>query len=123
MHICYSGFMFLAAQQATLINTNQRADGGFDMGFLILPIAGVVISIAMLKSKAISRVIAYVGVPTFTISLVDYIRVVFMPSVSLLLTIIAIASGLLLLVWLVLILRVPCKLNRTTICIAPFSVL
>lgn len=95
--------LFLAAGQAILANTNQRAVEGFNMGFLLLSIAGVIISIVMLKSKTFSKVIAYVGILTFAISLVDYIRVVFMPSISLLLFIIAITSGLLLLIWLVLI--------------------
>ena len=95
--------LFLAAGQAILANTNQRAVEGFNMGFLLLSIAGVIISIVMLKSKTFSKVIAYVGILTFAISLVDYIRVVFIPSISLLLFIIAITSGLLLLIWLVLI--------------------
>jgi len=90
--------LFLAAGQAILANTNQRAVEGFNMGFLLLSIAGVIISIVMLKSKTFSKVIAYVGILTFAISLVDYIRVVFMPSISLLLFIIAITSGLLLLI-------------------------
>jgi hypothetical protein len=97
--------LLLAAGQAILVNTNQRAVEGFNMGFLLLSIAGVIVSIVMLKSKTFSKAIAYVGVLTFAISLVDYIRIVFMPSISLLLIIIAIASGLLLLIWLVLIAR------------------
>lgn len=63
----------------------------------------MIISIVMLRSKTFSKVIAYVGILTFVISLVDYIRVVFMPSISLLLLIIAVASGLLILIWLVFI--------------------
>lgn len=97
--------LLLAAGQAILVNTNQRAVGGFNMGFLLLSIAGVIVSIVMLKSKTFSKAIAYVGVLTFAISLADYIRIVFMPSIPILLIIIAIASGLLWLLWLVLIAR------------------
>lgn len=93
----------LAAGQAILINTNQRAVEGFNMGFLLLSTAGMTISILMLRNKTFNKVIAYAGILTFAISLVDYIRVVFMPSISLLLIIIAAASGLLILIWLVLI--------------------
>lgn len=97
--------LFLAAGQAILANTNQRAVEGFNMGFLLLSIAGVIVSIVMLRSKTFSKVIAYVGVLAFAVSLADYIRIIFMPSIPLLLIIIAIASGLLLLIWLVLIAR------------------
>ena len=82
---------------------NQRAVEGFNIGFFLLSTAGMIISIVMLRSKTFSKVIAYVGILTFVISLVDYIRVVFMPSISLLLLIIAVASGLLILIWLVFI--------------------
>ena len=97
--------LFLAAGQAILANTNQRAVEGFNMGFLLWSIAGVIVSIVMLRSKTFSKVIAYVGVLAFAVSLADYIRIIFMPSIPLLIIIIAIASGLLLLIWLVLIAR------------------
>jgi hypothetical protein len=97
--------LYLAAGQAILANTNQRTVEGFNMGFFLLSTAGVIISIVMLRNKTFSKVIAYVGILTFAISLVDYIRVVFMPSISLLLLIIAVASGLLIPTWLVLIAR------------------
>ncbi len=97
--------LYLAAGQVILTNTNQRAVEGFNMGFFLLSTAGMIISIVMLRSKTFSKVISYVGILTFTISLFDYIRVVFMPSISILLLIIAAASGLLILIWLVLIAR------------------
>ncbi|MGB6872852.1 MAG: DUF4386 family protein [Dehalococcoidia bacterium] len=104
--------LLLAAGQAILVNTNQRAVGGFNMGFLLLSIAGMIVSIVMLRSKAFGKVIAYVGILTFAISLGDYIRVILVPSISLLLIIIAIASGLLILIWLVLIARRLFQLGR-----------
>ena len=97
--------LFLAAGQAILANTNQRAVEGFNMGFLLWSVAGLIVSAVMLRSKTFSKVIAYVGVLAFAVSLADYIRIIFMPSIPLLLIIIAIASGLLLLIWLVLIAR------------------
>ena len=105
--------LFLAAGQSILANTNQRAVEGFNMGFLLLSIAGVIVSIVMLRSKTFSKVIAYVGVLAFAVSLADYIRIIFMPSIPLLLLIIAIASGLLLLIWLVLIARRLFQLGAT----------
>jgi hypothetical protein len=82
------------------------------MGFFLLSIAGLIVSTVMLRSKIFSKVIAYVGVLTFTISLADYIRIIFVPSALLLLLIIAITSGLLLLIWLVLIGRRLFQLGR-----------
>ena len=105
--------LYLAAGQAILANTNQRAFEGFNMGFLLLSTAGMIISIVMLQSKTFNKVIANVGILTFTISLVEYIRVVFMPSISLLpLLIIAVSSGLLIPIWLVLIARRLLKLEQ-----------
>jgi len=104
--------LYLAAGQTILANTNQRAFEGFNIGFFLLSIAGMIISIVMLRSKIFNKVIANVGILTFTISLVEYIRVVFMPSISLLLLIIAVSSGLLIPIWLVLIARRLLKLEQ-----------
>jgi len=104
--------LYLAAGQTILANTNQRAFEGFNIGFFLLSIAGMIISIVMLRSRTFNKVIANVGILTFTISLVEYIRVVFMPSISLLLIIIAVSSGLLIPIWLVLIARRLLKLEQ-----------
>jgi len=97
--------LFLAAGQAILASTNQRAVGGFNTGFLFFSIAGLMVSAVMLQSKTFSKAIAYVGVLAFAVSLADYFRKVFMPSILLLLLIIATVSGILMLIWLVLIAR------------------
>jgi len=97
--------LFLAAGQAILASTNQRAVGGFNTGFLFFSIAGLMVSTVMLQSKTFSKVIAYVGVLAFAVSLADYFRIVFMPSILLLLLIIATVSGILMLIWLILIAR------------------
>ena len=95
--------LFLAAGQAMLANTNQRAVEGFNMGFLLLSVAGLMVSAVILRSNSFSKLTAYVGVLAFAISLADYFRFAFVPESVLLLLIIAITSGLLLLIWLVLI--------------------
>jgi len=95
--------MLLAVGQAMLVNTNQRAVGGFNTGFLLVSIAGLLYSVVMLHSNIFSKKIAYVGILTFAISLVDYFRVIFLPSEVILLLVIAILSGILLLVWLILV--------------------
>jgi hypothetical protein len=95
--------LFLAAGQTLLINTNQRAVGGFNMGFLLVCIAGLLVSFVMLQSKIFSKTNAYLGILTFAISLADYLRIIILPSELLLLLIIAILSGILLLIWLILV--------------------
>lgn len=97
--------ILLAAGQAILANTNQRAVEGFNIGFLLLSLAGLIISTVMLRSNVFSRVTAYVGVITFAFSLADYFRIIFLPSILLLLLVLAIASALLIVVWFVLIAR------------------
>jgi len=95
--------MLLAAGQAMLVNTNQRAVGGFNTGFLLISIAGLLYSVVMLHSDIFSKKIAYAGIFAFAISLVDYFRVIFLPSEVILILVIAVLSGILLLIWLILV--------------------
>lgn len=97
--------MLLAAGQAMLVNTNQRAVGGFNTGFLLVSVAGLLCSVVMLQGNIFSKKIAYLGILTFAISLVDYFRVIFIPTDVILLLVIAILSGILLLIWLIFISR------------------
>jgi hypothetical protein len=95
--------VLLAAGQTIIANTEQRAVGGFNMGFLLVSISGLIVSAVMLRSSIFSKATAYVGILAFAISLADYFRIIFLPSALILLLIIAISSGLLLLIWLILV--------------------
>jgi hypothetical protein len=64
----------LAAGQAILANTNQRAVGGFNMGLFLVYTAGLIVSVVMIRSKSFSRSTAYVGVLAYALSLTDYLR-------------------------------------------------
>jgi hypothetical protein len=97
--------LFLAAGQAMLANTNQRAVEGFNMGFLLVSVAGLIVSAVMLRSNIFSKVTAYVGILANAISLTEYFRLAFVPAAVLLLLIIATASGFLLMIWYILIAR------------------
>ena len=97
--------LFLAAGQAILANTNQRAVEGFNIGLLLVSVAGLIVSAVMLRSNIFSKVTAYVGILANAISLAEYFRLAFVPAAVLLLLIIAIASGILLLIWYILIAR------------------
>lgn len=95
--------VLLAAGQAVIANTGQRAVGGFNIGFLLVSVAGLIYSAVMLRSDVFSKTVAYVGILAFTISLTDYLRIVFIPESISLLLVIAILSGLFLLIWLILV--------------------
>ena len=97
--------MLLAAGQAMLASTSQRAVGGFNMGFLLVSVAGLIVSAIMLRSNIFSKVTAYVGILANGLSLADYFRLAFVPAAGLLILFLAIGSGLLLVVWYILIAR------------------
>jgi hypothetical protein len=64
----------LAAEQALLTNTNQRAVGGFNLGLFLVSVAGLTASWVMLQSSTFSKLTAYVGVVANALSLADYLR-------------------------------------------------
>jgi len=97
--------LFLAAGQAMLANTNQRAVEGFNMGLLLVSVAGLIVSAVMLRSNIFSKVTAYVGILANALSLAEYFRLVFVPEAVLLLLFLALASCLFLLIWYILIAR------------------
>jgi Domain of unknown function (DUF4386) len=97
--------LFLAAGQAMLANTNQRAVEGFNMGLLLVSVAGLIVSAVMLRSNIFSKVTAYMGILANAVSLAEYFRLVFVPEAVLLLLFLALASCLLLLIWYILIAR------------------
>lgn len=103
---------FLAAGQAMLANTNQRAVEGFNMGFFLVSVAGLIVSAVMLRSNTFSKVTAYVGILANALSLADYFRLAFVPAAVLLLLFLAMASCLLLLIWYILIARRLYQLGR-----------
>lgn len=105
--------ILLSAGQAILANTGQRAVGGFNMGFLMISIAGILFSAVMLRSNNFSKRIAYVGFLAFAISLAEYFRMILLPSSFTLLLIIAIASGILLLIWLLMVGRILLQLGKS----------
>ncbi len=92
--------IILAAGQTILVNTNQRAVGGFNIGLMLISIAGLIVSAVMLRSKNFQKT-AYLGILAFAISLAEYFRMILVPSELTLLVIIALSSGVLILIWLV----------------------
>lgn len=92
----------LAAGQAVLTNTSQRAIGGFNMGLFLVSIAGLMISTFMFRNPSFSRTTAYVGILANVLSLADYLRQALTSSVVIALLVI-LPNALLLVLWYVLV--------------------
>jgi hypothetical protein len=102
---------FLAAGQAILANTNQRAVGGFNMGLFLVSVAGLIASSVMLQSHSFSRLTAYVGIVAHALSLADYLRQALTSSAAIALLVI-LPNALLLVIWYLLVGRRLYQLGR-----------
>jgi hypothetical protein len=103
---------FLAAGEAILTNTNQRALGGFNMGLFLVSLAGLIVSSVMLKADSFQRSTAYIGILAFGFSLADYLRQAF--TSPLIIALILILSGaLLIVIWFSLVGRRLLKLGKS----------
>jgi hypothetical protein len=94
--------MLLAAGEAVLANTNQRAVGGFNIALFLISVAGLIVSSVMLHSSSFPRLTGYVGVLAYGLSLADNLRQALTSSVTIALLVI-LPSALLLVVWFVLV--------------------
>ena len=92
----------LAAGEAILANTNQRAIGGFNIGLLLVSVAGLIVSLVMLKGNSFRRMTAHIGILAFGLSLADYLRQALTSSLTIALLVIA-PGALLLAVWFALV--------------------
>jgi hypothetical protein len=101
----------LGAGEAVLGNTNQRIVGGFNIGFFLVSIAGLIVSSVMLRATSFRRLTAYVGILAFGFSLADYLRQAFTSSVIIALLLI-LPGALLIVVWFSLVGRRLLKLGR-----------
>jgi hypothetical protein len=102
----------LAAGEAILANTNQRVVGGFNIGFFLVSIAGLIVSSVMLRAISFTRLTAYAGILAFGLSLVDYLRQVLTTSAIIALLVI-LPGALLLVVWFSLVGRRFLQLGRS----------
>ena len=101
----------IAAGEALLANTNQRVIGGFNMGLLLVSVAGLIISSVMRRAASFDRSIAYVGILAFGLSLADYLRQAVTSSVTIAIFLI-LPGALLLVVWFSLVGRRLLQLGR-----------
>ena len=101
----------LAAGQAVLANTGQRAVGGFNMGLFLVSVAGLIISSVMLRSDSFRKLTAIMGILTFALSLADYLRQVLTSSVLITLLVV-LPNVLFLVIWFILVGRRLYQLGR-----------
>ena len=101
----------LAAGQAVLANTSQRALGGFNMGLFLVSVAGLIISSVMLRSNSFSKLTAIMGILTFALSLADYLRQALTSSVLITLLVV-LPNVLFLVIWFILVGRRLYQLGR-----------
>jgi Na+/melibiose symporter-like transporter len=102
---------FLAAGQAILANTGQRAVGGFNGGLFLVSVAGLIASSVMLRGNSFSRLTAYVGIVANGLSLADYLRQALTPSATIAVLLI-LPNALFLVIWYVLVGRRLFQLGR-----------
>jgi hypothetical protein len=93
---------YLAAGQALLANTGQRAVGGFNTGLFLVAVAGLLASIVMLRAGAFGRATAWVGIAAHSLSLADYLRQA-LTSSEIILLLVVLPNALLLVIWYVLV--------------------
>jgi hypothetical protein len=92
----------LAAGEAILAGTNQRAIGGFNIGLFLVSIAGILASLVMRRGQPFTKTTAYVGILGFGLSLADYLRQFSTDSIVAALLVI-LSGALVLVVWFTLV--------------------
>jgi len=105
--------MLLVAGQAVLANGNPGAiyqGTGVYTSFFFLAVADLIISAVMLRSNIFSKVTAYVGILASAFDLAYCITLAFLPAIDVFLLS---ASGLLLMIWHILIGRRLYQLGRS----------
>jgi hypothetical protein len=94
--------MFLAAGQALLADTGQRAVGGFNMGVFLVSVAGLIASGVMVRSGAFGKPAGYAGLLANALSLADYARAA-VTSSEIAVLIVVLPNVLFLTAWLILV--------------------
>jgi hypothetical protein len=102
---------YLAAGQTLLVNTGQRAIGGFNTGLFLVSIAGLIVSTVMLGSGTFSRATAWVGIFAHTLSLADSLRQAITAS-EIILLLVVLPNALLLVIWYAMVGRSLLRLGR-----------
>lgn len=94
--------MFAAAGQAMLSVGRSHSPGTF-IGFFLGELAGVLMSVVMLKGKVFSKATAIIGIIGFTLLSIFEVWTSFVPALKPAALIFAMGGGLLNIIWLILL--------------------
>lgn len=103
--------ILVAAGQSMLSVGESHTPGTF-MGFFLGEVAGITISVVMLRSKIFSKVNAFVGILGFVLLLIYEICSSFVPALSYIAIIFAMGGGLLSMTWYIMLSRRFFQLER-----------
>ena len=95
----------LAAAGQAMLSVGKSHTPGTFIGFLLSEVAGITISVVMLRSKIFSKVTAYAGMLGFALLLIFEICSSFVPVLFGVVMIIAMGGGILSMTWYILIAR------------------
>jgi len=95
----------LAAAGEAMLSVGQSHTPGTFLGFLLSEVAGITISVVMLRGRVFGRVTAYAGILAFALLLVHEICASFVPALSDVAMIIVMVGGILSMAWYILTAR------------------
>jgi hypothetical protein len=90
----------LASAQA--VNAIDQYGMFYSMGFMLVAVAGLLISIAMLRSSVFGRATAWVGVVSNLLTIGNYVILAFVSTASIVSLILVFGGGILMFVWWIL---------------------
>jgi hypothetical protein len=95
----------LAAAGQAMLSVGQSHTPGTFLGFFLSEVAGIIMSIVMLRGKVFSKLTAYLGISGFGLLLIFEISSSFVPALFDVAMLFVMSGGLLNLVWYILIAR------------------
>lgn len=102
----------LAAAGQSMLSVGESHTPGTFMGFFLGEVAGITISMVMLRSKIFSKVNAFVGILGFVLLLIYEICSSFVPALSYIAIIFTMGGGLLSMTWYIMLSRRFFQLER-----------
>ena len=91
---------FLASAQA--VNAIDQYGMFYSVGFLLAGVAGLIISIAMLRSNIFGKATAWVGIASNLATMGNYVILAFLSTASIISLILVFGGGILMFVWWIL---------------------
>jgi len=95
----------LAAAGQTVLSVGQSHTPGTFLGFFLSEVAGIIISVVMLRGKVFNKAAAYVGILAFGLLLIFEVCSSFVPALFNVAIVFAGGGGLLSIAWYILIAR------------------